>query len=496
MIKRIINIIFKNYYILIIFFGVILFRFLRVKGGALIFDDSFITFRYSSNLADGLGFVYNVGDKVLGTTTPVWTLMLAGTKLLGLDMILAAQILSIIFDICTCCLIFKMLSVNNSSVGKWAALLWMIYPQAVYASTGGMETSLFVFLNTSSFYLISKRIFNPLLRLAAPLAMLVRPEGIIIFAINLFDIYRNDPLRIKSLSLNLVIPVIWVIFALFYFGNPIPFSIIAKRANVVNTSGVFEILSGIFSGETILLLPFMFIGLFYFFKYKQFRHIFIWLIVFIGVYLLGRPKMWVWYYLPMQLGVIIISSFGITFFIKWVSMIFKRWGSQINIGLSVSGMTMIFILSILYYKPSEFGVKNKEFLRFKSLATYVKDNTSSNDTILASDIGYLGYYTNRFILDIWGLVWPSALDFSGTDAQKAVQIAESYAPAAIVIPYKRDFYENAISSNYIRTNYYLDTVFAEGKINILQLDPSFVPETWSARYFVFFHNKDTTYIAN
>jgi hypothetical protein len=33
-------------------------------------DDAFITFRYAENLAAGNGFVYNLGEKVLGTTTP------------------------------------------------------------------------------------------------------------------------------------------------------------------------------------------------------------------------------------------------------------------------------------------------------------------------------------------------------------------------------------------------------------------------------------------
>ncbi|MBZ0305706.1 MAG: hypothetical protein K8I82_06525, partial [Anaerolineae bacterium] len=36
-------------------------------------DDAFITFRYSRNLVEGNGFVYNPGDKVLGTTTPLYT---------------------------------------------------------------------------------------------------------------------------------------------------------------------------------------------------------------------------------------------------------------------------------------------------------------------------------------------------------------------------------------------------------------------------------------
>ena len=41
------------------------------------FDDTYITFRYSLNLASGYGFVYNLGEPVLGTTAPLWAMVLA-----------------------------------------------------------------------------------------------------------------------------------------------------------------------------------------------------------------------------------------------------------------------------------------------------------------------------------------------------------------------------------------------------------------------------------
>ena len=44
-------------------------------------DDAFITYRYAENLAGGLGFVYNAGERVYGTTTPLLTLVLAGAAM-------------------------------------------------------------------------------------------------------------------------------------------------------------------------------------------------------------------------------------------------------------------------------------------------------------------------------------------------------------------------------------------------------------------------------
>lgn len=43
-------------------------------------DDQFIIFRYVNNIISGHGFVYNIGERVLGSTTPLYTLLLALIK--------------------------------------------------------------------------------------------------------------------------------------------------------------------------------------------------------------------------------------------------------------------------------------------------------------------------------------------------------------------------------------------------------------------------------
>jgi hypothetical protein len=43
-------------------------------------DDAFITFTYARNLAAGHGFVFNIGERVLGTTAPLWAMLLAGVS--------------------------------------------------------------------------------------------------------------------------------------------------------------------------------------------------------------------------------------------------------------------------------------------------------------------------------------------------------------------------------------------------------------------------------
>ncbi len=41
------------------------------------FDDAYIHFRYAENIAQGEGFVYNPGERVLGSGAIPWNLMLA-----------------------------------------------------------------------------------------------------------------------------------------------------------------------------------------------------------------------------------------------------------------------------------------------------------------------------------------------------------------------------------------------------------------------------------
>src|SRR5512135_873184 len=52
----------------------------------LVLDDPFITYRYALNLIGGNGFVYNAGERVLSTTTPLYALFLAAVGLIFRDL--------------------------------------------------------------------------------------------------------------------------------------------------------------------------------------------------------------------------------------------------------------------------------------------------------------------------------------------------------------------------------------------------------------------------
>ena len=62
-------------------------------------DDAPITYRYAENLAAGHGFVYNIGERILGTSTPLYTLLLAGLRVLGFSAQLASNAVNLLASV-------------------------------------------------------------------------------------------------------------------------------------------------------------------------------------------------------------------------------------------------------------------------------------------------------------------------------------------------------------------------------------------------------------
>jgi hypothetical protein len=68
----------------------------RAIAAAWVCDDAFITLRYAENLANGLGLVYNAGERVEGYSNPTWTVLCALAIRLGIDGVWFAQALGIV----------------------------------------------------------------------------------------------------------------------------------------------------------------------------------------------------------------------------------------------------------------------------------------------------------------------------------------------------------------------------------------------------------------
>ncbi len=201
-------------------------------------DDAFITFRYARNLLAGIGLVFNAGEQVLGTTTPLYTLLMAVFASLtrSNDYPRLALIANALADALTCLLLIRLgqrLS-GQRAVGLGGSLLWAVAPMSVTFAIGGMETSVFVLLLVLSadLYLAGRARWAAL---TSALLLLTRPDGVLFVGPLILDLLWRGwrgrrtgawPWAEAAIFLGALAP--WAIFAAFYFGSPIPHSIAAK----------------------------------------------------------------------------------------------------------------------------------------------------------------------------------------------------------------------------------------------------------------------------
>ena len=206
----------------------------RLSVGPLTVDDAYITFRYARNLADGLGLAYNVGERVLGTTTPLFCLLLAGLYRLsrvGLPHLAVAT--SAAIDAATTVLLFW-LGRRLGLARGWTSLLaglFSLNALSIGFAACGMESSLFTFLVVAA--VSAEAAGRPgLAGLAAGLAICTRPEGLIVgvlLVVRYLLVRRSLP---WAMLLGFASPVLpWVVFATVWFGSPIPQSVAAKAVH-------------------------------------------------------------------------------------------------------------------------------------------------------------------------------------------------------------------------------------------------------------------------
>ena len=121
-------------------------------------EDAYITYSYAKRIASGDGFVFSKGDTpVLGTTTPLYTLILAVFAVLGCPPHVSSPIIGIVcHGFVAVVIFFIVLHIFNHRLLAVGASLFWSFSLAVFFRTGGMETPFYLLL-LSIFTLVEVR---------------------------------------------------------------------------------------------------------------------------------------------------------------------------------------------------------------------------------------------------------------------------------------------------------------------------------------------------
>jgi arabinofuranosyltransferase len=161
-------------------------------------DDAFITFRYSLNFSEGIGPVYNPGERVEGYSTFLWMLILAMSHTCGADIVLTAKCLGFTFALAC----FVLLANAHHFVDKknhrfsCAALVSLGFGATMFSANAlsGMETVMTAFWILLSVLMHQKGrqersfgIYSLGASMSCVLAALSRPDAVLIFLILFTD---------------------------------------------------------------------------------------------------------------------------------------------------------------------------------------------------------------------------------------------------------------------------------------------------------------------
>ena len=147
-------------------------------------DDAYISFVYSRNLAEHGELAFNLGDPVEGYTNFLWTVILGGFMVLGLEPELMSRLLGTLCALVTLWLAMRIVERALGRKSAWAGLApLLLATSSGFAcwTSGGLETQLFTMLVTAALESVVAATERPrALRRAGwllALAAMTRPEG-------------------------------------------------------------------------------------------------------------------------------------------------------------------------------------------------------------------------------------------------------------------------------------------------------------------------------
>ncbi len=412
----------------------------RIVPGARTIDDAFITFRYARNLASGQGPVFNPGQRVLGTTTPLYMgLQTLASAPFGADRAPFPEIalwINAVADAVTCVLLLSIgMALGFPAAGWGAAFAWAISPMGVTFAIGGLETSVYIlFLVAVLYFRLKDRLLWT--GVFSGLALLTRPDALLFLVLIWIDLFLPALFRTgwRDALRRAVVPVIplfalcapWILFAVWYYGSPLPHSMFAKvlAYHLDRDAGLIRLLQHYGSpffehltfgtGILALTIPlYLFLSALGILAVRKQPGawtglVFPWL--YLLVFSLANPLIFRWY-LATPLPFYFLSLFlGLGALLRmtaakapvgwlrravfagvallWLVLSLREWTLTPDHGPSAPAPEMAWIrLELLYRK----------------VADDLKPHLQPGDRIAAGDVGVLGYYTGAAILDTVGL---------------------------------------------------------------------------------------------
>ncbi len=397
-------------------------------------DDAFISFRYAQNVAHGHGFVFNPGERVEGYSNFTWVVVAAAALHGGADPEQAAKAVGLLAGALALVLSWLLARrlVGNSGLGALIAPFHIaISPVLVQHAVNGLETAFFAVLLVGAVLLATGA--PALWRRASFVVVLVllamtRPEGplfaLVILAVRGMQMRSNDrtwrPALLDAAAFGILFGAYFV-WRWSYFGLLFPNTFYAKTQGgthglidgaqycldfLRDSGGVLFIalaavpwLVGRAGGAHTIAMAVVLTGFGFafvsggdwMFNYRFFAHV-----------------------LPV-LAALIAAGFD--------RIVALPQPGTLRAVLAYATLAVVLMATHLSIANTELRIArtvlpalaghNYLSQNYEELGTWFHDNTPPESSIAISDVGAVGYFSERHILDMFGLIDPHIAHLRG-----------------------------------------------------------------------------------
>lgn len=195
-----------------------------------IWEDALITLTPARNAWEGFGLTHHASEpRVHSFTSPISVLIPLAGEAIGQGLF-ALRLASLVATVFTIYFAYRIGTVLKLSLAAHVFVLGYLSADQlqIFFGMAGMETQVSVAVLLANVYYYMTRQWNRL-GIAIALALLCRPDFVIwplIVGAGLLLYHRDAIVRVVLISAALFFP--WLLFTLFYYGSPIPNTIVAK----------------------------------------------------------------------------------------------------------------------------------------------------------------------------------------------------------------------------------------------------------------------------
>lgn len=406
--------------------------FVAAVNHATAYDDAFITYRYAYNLASGNGFVYNSGEWFLGTTAPFYGLILGGLgAILGPESIpQISGVLSGAALLLTGIALYAYGRINNHAFCGLLAGLFFVTNRLLPLTFGGEMLFQAMLIAWAFVAYRGKRHMATALLLA--LAVLTRMDSLVavgVLGLHYLVTQRRLPWREGALAGAIWLPFMLLSWA--YYGSLLPGTLDAKLAQRDSglwapfATGLFEWIRAFTVQGSSPLFPtiqaapnairfvlFVALGLPALLLYRFWLLPLAWVVLYLLAYTTLAVPFYHWYAVPAALGLMILAACGVAGLVELVVRGLAALRGPRAAELARALLSLLVVLALapgLYAQLRQThrlaGANPAEQL-YERTGRWLAANTPADASVGYFEIGRVGYYAQRTVIDPLGLVNP------------------------------------------------------------------------------------------